>query len=99
MKSRREVNRQEHRVHGVESKLNRYSVSLFSVVNTPPDLLHSVNLHGNERLISPDRDITSVPLDHNGLWLSLARAPRSGRGGRGFESHQPDQDRIRSLSK
>jgi hypothetical protein len=26
-----------------------------------------------------------------GLWLSLARAPRSGRGGRGFESHQPDQ--------
>ena len=26
----------------------------------------------------------------NGLWLSLARAPRSGRGGRGFESHQPD---------
>ena len=26
----------------------------------------------------------------DGLWLSLARAPRSGRGGRGFESHQPD---------
>jgi hypothetical protein len=31
-----------------------------------------------------------TPASHYGLWLSLARAPRSGRGGRGFESHQPD---------
>jgi hypothetical protein len=37
-----------------------------------------------------DRDIPSPLLLINGLWLSLARAPRSGRGGRGFESHQPD---------
>jgi hypothetical protein len=31
-----------------------------------------------------------LPIKIDGLWLSLARAPRSGRGGRGFESHQPD---------
>src|SRR5215813_3411428 len=45
----------------------------------------------NLRLICTGTGYNLRALDSFGLWLSLARAPRSGRGGRGFESHQPDQ--------
>jgi hypothetical protein len=44
----------------------------------------------NLRLICAGTGYNLRAPDLFGLWLSLARAPRSGRGGRGFESHQPD---------
>jgi hypothetical protein len=44
----------------------------------------------NQRLICAGTGYNLRAPDLFGLWLSLARAPRSGRGGRGFESHQPD---------
>jgi hypothetical protein len=40
--------------------------------------------------VDGDRKAIYSAILFDGLWLSLARAPRSGRGGRGFESHQPD---------
>jgi hypothetical protein len=37
-----------------------------------------------------DGDLTSVSRLKRAV-AQLGRAPRSGRGGRGFESHQPDE--------
>src|SRR5262245_48449510 len=47
-----------------------------------------------------DVDCASFSQGSSGAWLSLARAPGSGPGGRRFESFRPDQSRVRkTISK
>ncbi len=50
---------------------------------------HCVTLIKRDAKVLPTTRI-DLKIKGNGAWLSLARALRSGRRGRGFESHRPD---------